>query len=145
MTDAAGRLAARWLGRASSDLAIASKLLIDQAYDEAWAAAFHGQQAAEKAIKAILVSRGTDFPKTHDLARLVALLPGAQAAPASPDDLEWLAYFGTAGRYVIEDPMAASEPDWKDAAQAVDLAHKIVEWASHEALRQGWHQGSNEA
>ena len=137
MTDHAAQLAARWLARARSDLSIAGKLLADRANDEAWAAAFHGQQAAEKAIKAILTSNRTDFPKTHDLARLVDLLPANPPVPTSADDLEWLSYFGTAGRYVMDDVMAGSEPGWEDAAQAFRLAEEILDWARDEAERQG--------
>lgn len=35
---------------------------------------FHAQQSAEKYLKAILVSKGVDFPKTHDLLTLNHLL-----------------------------------------------------------------------
>ena len=35
----------------------------------------HAQQAVEKAIKAVLVSAGIDFPKTHNLEFLHTLLP----------------------------------------------------------------------
>ncbi len=99
--------------------------------------AFHAQQAAEKAIKAILTSTRTDFPKTHDLARLMDLLPANPPVPTSADDLEWLSYFGTAGRYVMDDVMAGSEPGWEDAAQAFRLAEEILDWARDAAERQG--------
>ncbi len=36
-------------------------------------ACFHAQQCAEKYIKALLVSKGSDFPKTHDLLMLNSL------------------------------------------------------------------------
>ena len=36
---------------------------------------FLAQQAAEKAIKAILVFRQIDFPKSHDLEALINLIP----------------------------------------------------------------------
>jgi HEPN domain-containing protein len=32
---------------------------------------FHAQQAAEKALKAILILEGVDFPFTHNLQRLI--------------------------------------------------------------------------
>ncbi len=34
---------------------------------------FHSQQAIEKSLKAFLVEMGTEFPKTHDLTKLVRL------------------------------------------------------------------------
>ena len=36
---------------------------------------FHAQQAAEKAIKAVLVAEGADLPRTHDLGVLFAAVP----------------------------------------------------------------------
>jgi HEPN domain-containing protein len=35
---------------------------------------FHAQQAVEKLLKAVLVSRGTVFSRTHNLARLAEML-----------------------------------------------------------------------
>jgi len=35
---------------------------------------FHAQQAAEKALKAALIARSTDFRRTHDLEELANLL-----------------------------------------------------------------------
>ena len=35
---------------------------------------FHAQQAAEKAVKAILMYRGVTFPFIHDIAKLLKLL-----------------------------------------------------------------------
>ncbi|MEK6409399.1 MAG: HEPN domain-containing protein [Acidobacteriota bacterium] len=35
--------------------------------------AFHVQQAAEKMLKALLASRGVDYPRTHDLRALINL------------------------------------------------------------------------
>ena len=35
---------------------------------------FDAQQAAEKAIKAVLIARGVYFPLVHDLARLLTIL-----------------------------------------------------------------------
>ena len=40
-------------------------------------ACFHAQQCVEKYLKAFLVMHRVQFPKTHDLARLVNLAEGA--------------------------------------------------------------------
>jgi len=40
---------------------------------------FHAQQAIEKSLKAWLVLLSIDFPLTHDLSRLIALLEDARA------------------------------------------------------------------
>lgn len=64
-------LACAWQRKAASDLAAAELCL--QAGQSLDAACFHCQQAAEKALKAFLISRDEDYPRTHDLRRLVAL------------------------------------------------------------------------
>lgn len=43
---------------------------------------FNAQQAAEKAIKAVLIARNIEFPYVHDLARLLSLLEdGGEVIP----------------------------------------------------------------
>ena len=46
---------------------------------------FHAQQAVEKLLKAVLASRGIEFPRTHDLALLFAL--GERHGLAAPPEL----------------------------------------------------------
>ncbi|MDE0030277.1 MAG: HEPN domain-containing protein [Deltaproteobacteria bacterium] len=60
-----------WLNRARSNLARA-KHRIPNAYLEDLC--FDAQQAAEKAIKAVMILRGIDFPYIHDLAHLMTVL-----------------------------------------------------------------------
>jgi len=67
--------ARRWWERAQEDLAVAAH---DLAGGFERAAAFHAQQAAEKALKALLVHRGIVPPKVHDLMEL-ATRSGAPA------------------------------------------------------------------
>ena len=61
-----------WLARAKSNLARAKQekpketLWEDMCYD--------AQQAAEKAIKAVLLFKGVDFPYVHNLSLLITLL-----------------------------------------------------------------------
>jgi HEPN domain-containing protein len=45
------------------------------------AAGFHAQQAVEKALKALLCLRDLDFPRTHDLETLLALLSNSGTTP----------------------------------------------------------------
>ena len=65
---------AAWLEYANSDLEVARSLLEDESFP-ARHAALHIQQAAEKSIKAALISEGIDPPRTHDLTKLLAILP----------------------------------------------------------------------
>ena len=55
--------------KAEEDLALA-RSAIRRKKPLVTGACFHSQQCAEKYIKALLVSRKADFPKTHDLLML---------------------------------------------------------------------------
>ena len=70
--DDATVLAARWLRYARGDLDAASALLESGAGEPRHVAGL-AQQAAEKAIKAVLVAGQIEFPFTHDLEELQAL------------------------------------------------------------------------
>ena len=59
-----------WLQNAADDLASAQRLLeIEPMILNS--ACFHCQQAAEKSLKAFLVSKGNDAERTHDLSFLI--------------------------------------------------------------------------
>jgi HEPN domain-containing protein len=67
------KLAKEWLVKADSDIRLAEYLLAENT--SFWdAAAFHCQQAAEKYLKAFLVRHQVEFPKTHDLRKLLELI-----------------------------------------------------------------------
>src|SRR5690606_3287868 len=74
-------LAREWLTKADVDLSAANALL--SARDLQEAAAFHAQQAAEKALKALLIWRQTEFPKTHDISRLLELCAATEPEVAA--------------------------------------------------------------
>jgi|MudIll2142460700_1097286.scaffolds.fasta_scaffold174925_3 HEPN domain-containing protein len=114
-----------WLRHARSNL---SRCRADRALPEVLFEdlCFDAEQAAEKAIKAVLVMRGSRFPKTHDLAELLDLVT-ATGVVVPPEVLEAkrLTPYAVAGRYpgVSED---ASEQDYREALEA---AEKAVAWA----------------
>jgi HEPN domain len=61
------------LSKAQADKVVIDKLADDSdVTDET--IGFHAQQAVEKLIKAALASRGIEYPRTHDIDRLVDLL-----------------------------------------------------------------------
>jgi len=62
-----------WVEKASRDIRMAKLAINEEPYDEA---AFHCQQAVEKALKTLLVAYRIKPPKTHSLERLLALLRG---------------------------------------------------------------------
>jgi len=69
-----------WLRHARSDLALASAVgPVGDILAETLC--FHAQQAAEKALKAVLVHVGIEFPRTH------SAMPG-ETEPVDPAELE---------------------------------------------------------
>lgn len=90
------------------------------------------QQATEKAIKAVLVAGDVDFPRTHDLERLVALLPPESRLRISELEFAALSGWSVAARYPGNLPDATSD----DAAEAVTVAARVVELARQD-LRSG--------
>jgi HEPN domain-containing protein len=113
--------AARWLAKADEDLLVA-ELIRQGAPGAAWAACFHAQQAAEKALTAVLVVQGIDFPRSHALDRLAALLPADLRARFDVQALEALTPWAIAGRY----PEAIPSPDAATTAAVVAMAREVV-------------------
>lgn len=71
--------AQRWFAAATDDLLVV-ELALNRASPLSGAAAFHCQQAAEKAVKALLIARWRRPPRTHDLATLSELLSEVEPA-----------------------------------------------------------------
>ncbi len=64
---------ADWLRYARSDLELSRTMRQAEVMFEGLC--FHAQQAAEKALKAALISKGVPPPKTHNIRTLLDLLP----------------------------------------------------------------------
>ena len=62
----------KWFKKAENDL-LAIKHLIGFEHAPYDVCCFHAQQAAEKYLKSYLVSKNVEFPRTHDLKKLVEL------------------------------------------------------------------------
>src|SRR5439155_17370564 len=63
-----------WVAKAEGDFAAASTLMRVRKSPNYDAVAFHAQQCAEKLMKAVLISRKSIPPRTHDLVLLHKLL-----------------------------------------------------------------------
>jgi HEPN domain-containing protein len=84
--------------------------------------AFHCQQAVEKYLKAFLIWRQIEFPKTHDIAKLLDLVATANAVLAeSLRDAEALTPFGVDLRYPSDAPEFLPGAE----TQAVEMAHRV--------------------
>jgi len=85
---------------------------------------FHAQQAVEKALKGFLISRQCfDFPKTHDLGRLLDLAESFEPELSSLDAIIELTPFAVEMRY-------PESLDWGgeiDANEYVELAEQSCE------------------
>jgi HEPN domain-containing protein len=115
------RILAEWLGKANTDLDLAVHL-VDEGAIFPNAIAFNSQQAAEKYIKAYLAWHEVDFPKTHDLERLLDLVEPVDANLAtSLRDAIVLTPYGAELRYPGDRPDASPT----EAREAVELARKV--------------------
>lgn len=85
---------------------------------------FHGQRAVELVLKALLIQHGVGYPFSHSLHRLITALP----IPV-PDHVHEAAQLTA---YAVEemypDTFTDLSPD--HAAEAVELARAVVEWAA---------------
>ena len=112
-----------WMARARSDLTLARSRpegvhLADLC--------FHAQQAAEKAIKALLIARGIEFPYVHDLVFLVSLLEDAGHEVPEPVKMaRELTRYASGTRYPsLEDRVSDTQ-----YADAIRVAEAVVRWA----------------
>ena len=123
-------VARRWLRGATSDLALANRI----ANEFPARTAFHAQQSAEMALKAVLVAATDDHPTTHSSSELVRELrslpfeiPDAVAAAGRSLDLYYLA-----SRY--PDAVGDADPldlvSEEDASLALERARRVVEFAT---------------
>ena len=119
--DVRRELVRQWLGKARNDLAAAERL-VHESEDLGEIAGFHAQQAAEKYLKALLTWHQLDFPRTHDLGRLLDLAAEIDEPLAqSLRDAELLTPYGVAFRY----PGDADAPDADAITHALRLARKL--------------------
>lgn len=122
LEDAKRRIIDEWRRKADDDLAVAERLLADDVGSFFNAITFHCQQAAEKYLKALLTCWDIEFPKTHMLARLIALVEQRDAALASSlMDAVGLTPYGVELRYPGDRPDASLD----EARDAVRLAQQV--------------------
>ncbi len=115
-----------WLRRARSNLALASQApaRAEILYDDL---CFDAQQAAEKAVKAVLVAQRHDIPRTHNLGELFDLVQRLGiVVPLEVAEARRLTRYAVGARYPLfgED---ASAGEWREA---VALAERVVRWAA---------------
>jgi len=114
-----------WLRRARSNLALAQvgrggDVLLEDL-------CFEAQQAAEKAVKGLLIARALRFPKTHVISELLSLAHEAGiVVPPEIREAGALTPYAVAGRY----PVWGEDVSPEEFETALDLARRVVLWAS---------------
>jgi len=114
-----------WLSLAASDLAAAQDLCLNPRVLPTQAA-FHAQQAVEKAIKGVLLQHGIEFPPTHNLNTLiVAWQRAGHLWPPALRDAGSLTLFAVQSRY----PGVIQQISRAEVGDAIKIAEKVVSWA----------------
>ena len=111
------------MNRARSNL-VRAKNRIPGAYLEDLC--FDAQQAAEKAIKAVMIARETEFPYVHDLGSLLSLLEETgEPVPEAIRTTVSLTTYATTTRY----PNVGEPVSEREYREAITLADAVVRWA----------------
>lgn len=123
-TDAIRELVAEWLDRARSDLILAKMTEDERITPDILA--FPAQQAAEKALKALLVQRQTEFPRTHAIGPLLNLCESTGYEVAEDlTEAVTLTRYAVASRY----PGTGERVTREEARAAAELATRVMDWA----------------
>ena len=121
MSDADDAL--EWVRYAEEDLILA-KSALRRNKPLTMGSCFHSQQCAEKYLKAILVSKDAEFPKTHDLLILDGLCKAAGILTGfTKEDLGRLSGYAVRTRY------PGNQPVPKEAREALEIAMQIRRFA----------------
>jgi HEPN domain-containing protein len=113
-----------WLKHAQSDIRLARLALDSDVLPEQ--ICFHAQQAAEKALKAVLLYKRVDFPFTHDLDELVEVSLNAGITVTDElHDIGSLTPYAVQARY----PGFWGEITHSDLDEALALAEGVLAWA----------------
>lgn len=118
-----------WLQYAKGDLKLA-KIAFDASKEDPeireGQVCYNAQQAAEKSLKAILISKEILFPFSHDLSILSRLLEDSGVSVS--EDLKEI---GTLTPYAVQVryPGYFGSISIDEAQQALDIAEKTIAWA----------------
>jgi HEPN domain-containing protein len=118
-----------WYDKATMDLGVAKHLLETYYPKPIEIICYHCQQAAEKAIKALIIFYGAEggIPKLHDLSFLLNQIKNkVDIEEKYYDYADTLSPYGVAVRYPNE--LFLEE---RHAKEAVQLAGEILQWVNH--------------
>ena len=112
-----------WIAHAEDDYS-AAKALMRLRKPLLSAACFHAQQSAEKYLKALLILRDVDFPKSHDLPTLNTMCSKAGIFTGLvTQDLVDLTEYAVQRRY------PGNQPTREEAQEAIEIARSVRKFA----------------
>ena len=112
-----------WVRRARSNMAQARNRIPDVDLEDL---CFNAQQAAEKALKAVLIQQDIEFPYTHDIYVLLAVLrETGETIPEDVDAARSLTKYASTMRYPGYRLVTPQEYQ-----EAVEIAEAVVHWAA---------------
>ena len=117
----ARRIGEKWLRKASENLEAAKILLEGGLYASS---CFHSQQAAEMALKALIVLRSGVQPFTHSLTELLEEVSKLTEISLSEGDLAWLQDHYLQARYPNT---RLSEYTLEEAEKALNIAGRVLD------------------
>jgi len=112
-----------WITYAEEDYK-AAKTLLGLKKPLLSAVCFHAQQCAEKYLKALLILKDVDFPKTHDLATLNTLC--SQTGILTGFDPQQLADLT---KYAVQARYPGSQPTLDEAKETLETAKTVRRFA----------------
>ena len=121
--DAKLEMTKQWIMRADDDLRLA-ELIMSDSEPVYWAAAFHAQQCAEKALKGLLTFHDIRAGKTHDIENLIRLSsPVVDELERLTEQAKTLSAYAVDSRY----PVPHGDVSNNEAIEAIETARKIFE------------------
>ena len=111
----------RWVEKAENDFRNAEYVLTLTENCPFDTVSYHCQQCAEKYLKATLIYRAVDFPRTHDLVVLFNLLRQVETLSLHIQDVQPLNRYSIEARY----PGDWEPIDESEARSALAMAKKI--------------------
>ena len=122
----------RWLRYAREDLAAAEEM-VEKSFGVPRQACWLAQQAAEKALKCVLIFQNIEFPKSHDLDLLRRFIPEDWRLKSDPADFAERSEWSVEARYPGDWPEATAV----DAQQAVAQAREVLRIVANDLSDRG--------
>lgn len=119
-------ITSEWVFKAEDDYRSAEALLYEIEIPVIDTACFHCQQCAEKYLKAYLTEHEIDFPRHHDLIRLLGLcLDLDESFETIRDHLRRLEHYGVVIRYPgLTVPLEMAHEAYENASRVREFVRK---------------------